>query len=199
MRRGNRIALSLGRQRLQPISGSGASVVARPHIGTDPAGPLVARRLLSRPTTIRVGAQVPGLTQRLTRALVLLRRAWPGAFDDVRSFTEIVVPLDEPGTVSYSISARPGYSFINVWGKTYLQLVDDLLHETAHHKLHALEELVRFGSLRVLLSNLRSGRPDRCGRIPGSSRLFSDRHLSCHVGFRGAESPRIRQVVPAGR
>jgi HEXXH motif-containing protein len=37
------------------------------------------------------------------------------------------------------MAARPGISFINVTGKTLLDLADDLLHETAHHRLHDLQ------------------------------------------------------------
>src|SRR5262249_9467192 len=34
---------------------------------------------------------------------------------------------------------RPGVSFINLRGKSLVDLADDLLHETAHHRLHAIE------------------------------------------------------------
>ena len=63
------------------------------------------------------------------------------AWQQTEHYTELVVPLDEPGTVSYSYASRPGVSYINVRGKRLLELVDDLLHEATHHKLHAIEEL----------------------------------------------------------
>jgi len=53
----------------------------------------------------------------------------------------MVVPLSERGTVSYSQMARPGISYINVFRGSLLSLTDDLLHETAHHRLHALQEV----------------------------------------------------------
>jgi HEXXH motif-containing protein len=42
--------------------------------------------------------------------------------------------------VSYSLIARPGISYINVFRGSDLDLADDLLHETAHHRLHAWQE-----------------------------------------------------------
>jgi HEXXH motif-containing protein len=47
----------------------------------------------------------------------------------------------EPGTVSYSHLARPGISYISVFRGSLVDLADDLLHETAHHRLHALQEV----------------------------------------------------------
>ena len=51
------------------------------------------------------------------------------------------MPLDQKGVVSYSLPERPGTSYINVQGKRVVDLADDLLHETAHHRLHSLEEV----------------------------------------------------------
>jgi len=36
--------------------------------------------------------------------------------------------------------SRPGVSYINVRDKSAIDLADDVVHETAHHRLHALEE-----------------------------------------------------------
>lgn len=82
--------------------------------------------------------------RRLGRALGLLDAAWPEAGEEVRRWTRLVLPLAEPGLVSFSLPARPGVSFINLRGKSLVDLADDLLHETAHHRLHAIE---RRGSL----------------------------------------------------
>jgi HEXXH motif-containing protein len=53
----------------------------------------------------------------------------------------MVVPIRETGLVSYSLAARPGISFINVSGKQVIELADDLLHESAHHLLHDIQEI----------------------------------------------------------
>ncbi len=55
--------------------------------------------------------------------------------------THVVVPVSARGVVSYSMPDRPGASYINLRGKSRADLADDLLHETAHHRLHDLEEL----------------------------------------------------------
>ena len=101
---------------------------------------LLAHRLISTPRALRVGAPVSGLANRLARALALVDAAWPRAGEEIRRRTWLVVPLVEPGTVSYSLIARPGISYINVFRGSDLDLADDLLHETAHHRLHAWQE-----------------------------------------------------------
>lgn len=83
---------------------------------------------------------VLGLPGRLARALSLLRAVWEHGYREVLAWTRIVVPLYERGTVSFSQPDRPGVSYIRIPGKSLIDLADDLLHETAHHRLHALEE-----------------------------------------------------------
>jgi hypothetical protein len=102
---------------------------------------LLAHRLLSGAGRLRVGDKVRGLAKRLAGALQLVDRAWPAAGEEIRRRTWLVVPLVEPGTVSYSLLARPGISYINVFRGSLLDLADDLLHETAHHRLHAWQEV----------------------------------------------------------
>lgn len=78
--------------------------------------------------------------RRLGLAVAIVEAAWPEAGAEIRARTRLVVPAQEPGLVSYSLLSRPGVSFINLRGKTLLDLADDLLHETAHHRLHAIED-----------------------------------------------------------
>jgi HEXXH motif-containing protein len=89
---------------------------------------------------------VSGLSRRLGHALALVEEAWPQAGEEIRRRTWLIVPLVEPGTVSYSLQARPGISYISVYRGSLPDLADDLVHETAHHRLHArqeAEELIR--------------------------------------------------------
>jgi hypothetical protein len=101
---------------------------------------LVSHRLISTPRALKVGPPVRGLSRRLARALALVDAAWPRAGEEIRRRTWLVVPLMEPGTVSYSLLARPGISYLNVFRGSLLDLADDLLHEAAHHRLHAWQE-----------------------------------------------------------
>ena len=101
---------------------------------------VLSRRVVSGRRVLRPGSQVRGLARRLSSALGLLRAAWKEAHAEVLAHTRVVVPLMERGTVSYSLPDRPGTSYINMWGKSVVDLADDLLHETAHHRLHGLEE-----------------------------------------------------------
>ena len=91
---------------------------------------------------LRVTREDTDIGRRLARAIRILRFAWPQALREIERRTFMVVPIREAGTVSYSMAGRPGISFINVFGKSILDLADDLLHETAHHRLHDLEETV---------------------------------------------------------
>src|SRR5207244_3649823 len=106
--------------------------------------------------------------------------AWPGAGREVRVRTRLVLPLDEPGLVSFSMASRPGVSFLNVRGKTILDLADDLLHETAHHRLHAIEERSRLFTNRAL--------EDRDG---------AGEHAVVFVGSRAAISRQTERVRAA--
>src|SRR5439155_1309403 len=90
----------------------------------------------------RVLRESRGLGPRLAGALRIVRVSWPEAQREIERRTFMVVPIREPGTVSYSMAARPGISFINVSGKSPIDLADDLLHETAHHRLHDLQGTV---------------------------------------------------------
>ncbi len=98
----------------------------------------------SRPRRLAVGRPVPDLGGRLARALRIVRLAWPEAHREILRRTWMVVPIREAGLVSYSLAARPGVSFINVFDKAILDLADDLLHETAHHRLHDVQEIEDF-------------------------------------------------------
>ena len=104
---------------------------------------LLGPRVESRPRRLRVTRQVPGLERRLARALRIVRIAWPEAYREILLRTRMVVPVHEPGTVSWSLAARPGISFIHVSGKSLVDLADDLLHENSHHRLHDMEEAAR--------------------------------------------------------
>jgi HEXXH motif-containing protein len=114
--------------------------------GSGSSGIALARRAVSTRRGLRAGAETRGLRPLLARALRLLRELWEEGLHEVLAHTRIVVPLSERGTVSYSLPDRPGVSFINVRGKSIFDLADDLLHETAHHRLHGLEELQHLGS-----------------------------------------------------
>ncbi len=105
------------------------------------SGIVVARRVLAGRQGLRPGPAARGVAQRLGEALDLVRQAWPDAWREILIHTRVLVPLDQSGVVSYSLPERPGTSYINVQGKRVVDLADDLLHETAHHRLHSLEEL----------------------------------------------------------
>jgi hypothetical protein len=102
---------------------------------------LLAHRLLSSARGLRVGGPVPRLGARLARGLDLVEGVWPRAGREIRRRTWLIVPLVEPGTVSYSHLARPGISYLSVFRGSLVDLADDLLHETAHHRLHARQEV----------------------------------------------------------
>ena len=103
---------------------------------------VLAPVVLSSRRRQRVLRESRGLGHRLASALRIVRVSWPEAHREIERRTFMVVPIREPGTVSYSMAARPGISFINVSGKSLIDLADDLLHETAHHRLHDLQATV---------------------------------------------------------
>jgi len=158
--RGSTLALRSDGARVVVLPAAGTRLIApdlepkRPRPRRPPGPPLrLVRRemipgtsivlapvVLSHRSRLRVTREAGGLGRRMARALRIVRIAWPEAFHEIERRTRMVVPIRERGTVSYSMAARPGISYINVFGKTLVDLADDLLHETAHHRLHDLEE-----------------------------------------------------------
>ena len=144
-----------GRRSIVPVPGTRLGHPARERERARAAiGPRLLRRPVIPGTTIaltpqlhstarrlRIGRPVRGLGMRLARALRLVQLAWPEAHAEILRRTRLLVPVRETGLVSYSLASRPGVSFINVTGKATLDLADDLLHETAHHLLHDLQEV----------------------------------------------------------
>jgi hypothetical protein len=51
-------------------------------------------------------------------------------------FTKRIVPIKQKEFVSYSLQSLPGHSFINLYHRDELDLLDDLLHENGHHHLN---------------------------------------------------------------
>jgi HEXXH motif-containing protein len=89
-------------------------------------------------TPIRVVPTGPGVAERIQRALALIEAAWPEGHRLLARLTNRIVPLKARGVVSFSYRHRPGLSFINVFERDDLDLIDDLIHENAHHHLNLL-------------------------------------------------------------
>ena len=106
-----------------------------------PRGVPVASPVLSCARSLTVLPRDPGFASRVEVALSLLQRAWPAAAALVLSRTRIVVPMVEPGMVSFSSARRPGASWINIRSRPAVRLAEDLLHEAVHMRLHDLEEV----------------------------------------------------------
>ena len=80
----------------------------------------------------------PALVSRLRQAIDAIAEAWPEGLDLLSLFTTRVVPLRARGVVSFSYRHRPGLSFINLFERDQLDLIDDLIHENSHHHLNLL-------------------------------------------------------------
>ncbi len=80
----------------------------------------------------------PALAARLRHALDALEQAWPAGARLFATLTSRIVPLHASGVVSFSYRHRPGLSFINTFERDDLDLMDDLIHENAHHHLNLL-------------------------------------------------------------
>ena len=78
------------------------------------------------------------LVERLQRAFVVIRDAWPAGAKLLATLTSRLVPLRARGVVSFSYRHRPGLSFINLSDRDQLDLIDDLVHENSHHHLNLL-------------------------------------------------------------
>ncbi len=95
-------------------------------------------------TPIRVDPTQPGIGTKIRRALHVIEEAWPEGAELLGLLTSRIVPLKARGVVSFSYRHRPGLSFINVFDRTPLDLIDDLIHENSHHHLNLLLRKHRF-------------------------------------------------------
>ncbi|MGH9870273.1 MAG: aKG-HExxH-type peptide beta-hydroxylase [Candidatus Polarisedimenticolia bacterium] len=161
LRPGERVVLDGGRVTVS----SGRPVAWRRRALLPGTGIVLARLVVSTPLGLRPAGHLGDAAPRMTGALELLGRAWPDARRAVEDHTQVIVPLRERNTVSFSMPSRPGVSYINIEGKSLVDLTDDLLHETAHHQLHLLEESGRLvlddGEPRYVSPWRRSLRPLR--------------------------------------
>jgi hypothetical protein len=89
-------------------------------------------------TPVRVVPTPSGVAGRIRRALTAIEEAWPEGYRNLTLLTSRIIPLKAAGVVSYSYRHRPGLSFINVFDRDDLDLVDDLIHENSHHHLNLL-------------------------------------------------------------
>jgi hypothetical protein len=78
---------------------------------------------------------------RVPRALDLLDAAWREAHRMVLGRTHAIVPIDDPGVVSYSSAREPGIAYVNVRSSPLVRLAEDLLHEATHMRVHEIESL----------------------------------------------------------
>jgi HEXXH motif-containing protein len=80
----------------------------------------------------------PAQVDRIRRAWLTIREAWPEGYKILSLLTSRIVPLKAKGVVSFSYRHRPGLSFINCFDRDDLDLIDDLIHENSHHHLNLL-------------------------------------------------------------
>jgi hypothetical protein len=75
---------------------------------------------------------------KILRALKIYQEVAPHLLQTFLNFTSIIIPVNQPGIVSYSLQQIPGYSSINMFERDFLDLLDDLSHENGHHYLNTI-------------------------------------------------------------
>ncbi len=105
------------------------------------------------------------LKNNINKALERIKKHAPHLLTVLKSFTHTIVPINEPGIVSYSMQSLPGYSSINMFERDQLDLMDDLLHENGHHYLNTFlnhQELINEDDDKIYYSPWRKAlRPIR--------------------------------------
>lgn len=74
--------------------------------------------------------------KKINQALDLIKTYSPESYELFARFTKRIVPIKQKEFVSYSLQSLPGHSFINLYHRDDLDLMDDLLHENGHHHLN---------------------------------------------------------------
>ena len=73
---------------------------------------------------------------RIVNAIQKLQHLTPVCYDRLSQFTKFLIPITDPGMVSFSSEALPFHSCINFTNRDDIDLLDDLLHENGHHQLN---------------------------------------------------------------
>lgn len=138
-------------------------------------------------------------------AHAVLRAAWPEGAAAVGRYTRAIIPVAQSQVVSYSFAAAPGWSYLNLFDRDFVDRIDDLAHENAHHELnHAIaraplyrpladEPLLYYSPWREALRPLR-GILHSVFTFAVAARLFSHLHRALAAG-----RPLPRDFSPAER
>lgn len=102
---------------------------------------------------------------RIKNAIDHVKRFSPSCSSVFTEFTKVIVPIREQGIVSYSMDNLPGVSCINMSERDYVDLIDDLVHESGHHFLNCIlgsSELINEDDEKIFYSPWRKSlRPIR--------------------------------------
>lgn len=105
------------------------------------------------------------LIKKCQRALNTLQEYAPNCFTFLKQYSNEIILLKEENVVSYSMQNLPAYSFINIFDRDDIDLLDDLIHENGHHILNSIlnsSELINEDDEKIFYSPWRrSLRPIR--------------------------------------
>jgi len=88
------------------------------------------------PSSLEGVANFDQFKGKIIKALEIIEINSPNSYNTFKSFTHSIIPVDEPGIVSFSMQSLPGFSSINMFERDFVDLMDDLLHENGHHYLN---------------------------------------------------------------
>jgi hypothetical protein len=79
---------------------------------------------------------LPQHLHSIIQSLTTIKTYSPESFEVFKLFTKRITPIKQKELVSYSLQSLPGHSFINLYHRDEIDLLDDLLHENGHHHLN---------------------------------------------------------------
>ncbi len=117
------------------------------------------------PTSLDGIKRINEFRKRIEKALGVIKKYSPDSYNTFLNFTHTILPVNEPGVVSYSLQNLPGYSCINLFERDFIDLIDDLVHENGHHYLNSylnFSELINEDDEKIYYSPWRNAlRPVR--------------------------------------
>jgi hypothetical protein len=78
------------------------------------------------------------LVEKLIEASKILKHSWPSGWERSRILTSKIIGYTSPGLVSFSFYHEPGISYLNLKDRSLLEIIDDIVHESAHHHLNLI-------------------------------------------------------------
>jgi hypothetical protein len=100
--------------------------------------PAQTGKLLNEESYYKLKSIEPNKQKQLRSAYDSLKEIYPFGFGIFEVLTDRIHLVRSKDLVSYSHFTEQGITYMNLWGRDFLDTMDDLIHENSHHHLNLI-------------------------------------------------------------